>query len=161
MGQSNTRHEYFYNWQRTLTINLLYLLPTLHLHLVQELKGVQYLFWGRHKMLVHSNSYIAGEEYDINEVWKWNSVTNMGQSNTRHELLWTNILWRPQNRYCTPFSSCTKWRCSVGNKYNKFIVSVLLQLQVECTFFCNNQRRARTHAILVIGLYELLGNPTT
>ena len=27
--------------------------------------------------------------------------------------------------------------------------------------FCNFQSRVRTHAILVIGLYELLGNPTT
>ena len=28
-------------------------------------------------------------------------------------------------------------------------------------FFCNLQSRVRTHAVLVIGLYELLGNPTT
>jgi len=28
-------------------------------------------------------------------------------------------------------------------------------------FFCNLQNRARTHAVLVIGLYEMLGNPTT
>ena len=27
--------------------------------------------------------------------------------------------------------------------------------------FCNLQSRALTHAVLVIGLYELLGNPTT
>ena len=27
--------------------------------------------------------------------------------------------------------------------------------------FCNLQSRVQTHAILVIGLYELLGNPTT
>jgi hypothetical protein len=27
--------------------------------------------------------------------------------------------------------------------------------------FCNLQSQARTHAVLVIGLYELLGNPTT
>ena len=27
--------------------------------------------------------------------------------------------------------------------------------------FCNIQGQARTHAVLVIGLYELLGNPTT
>jgi hypothetical protein len=27
--------------------------------------------------------------------------------------------------------------------------------------FCNLQSRARTHAVLVIDLYELLGNPTT
>ena len=29
-----------------------------------------------------------------------------------------------------------------------------------CTLFCNLQSRARTHTISVIGLYELLGNPT-
>ena len=33
-----------------------------------------------------------------------------------------------------------------------------LRLQVECTFFCNLQSWARTHAVLVIGMYELLGN---
>jgi hypothetical protein len=33
-----------------------------------------------------------------------------------------------------------------------------LRLQVECTLFCNLQSRVRTHAVLVIGLYELLGN---
>jgi hypothetical protein len=27
--------------------------------------------------------------------------------------------------------------------------------------FCNLQSKARTHAVLVIGLYEFLGNPTT
>jgi len=36
-----------------------------------------------------------------------------------------------------------------------------LRLRVECNLFCNLQSRARTHAVLVIGLYELLGNPTT
>jgi hypothetical protein len=36
-----------------------------------------------------------------------------------------------------------------------------LRLQVECTLFCNLQSRMWTHAVLVIGLYELLGNPTT
>jgi hypothetical protein len=36
-----------------------------------------------------------------------------------------------------------------------------LRLRVECTLFCNLQSRARTHAVLVIGLYELLDNPTT
>jgi len=36
-----------------------------------------------------------------------------------------------------------------------------LRLRVECPLFCNLQRRVRTHAVLVIGLYELLGNPTT
>jgi hypothetical protein len=33
-----------------------------------------------------------------------------------------------------------------------------LQLRVECTLCCNLQSRVRTHAVLVIGLYELLAN---
>ena len=32
---------------------------------------------------------------------------------------------------------------------------------ITCTLFCNLQSRVRTHAVLVIGLYELIGNPTT
>ena len=36
-----------------------------------------------------------------------------------------------------------------------------LRLRVECTLSCNLQKRVRTHAVLVIWLYELLGNPTT
>jgi hypothetical protein len=36
-----------------------------------------------------------------------------------------------------------------------------LRLRVECTLFCNLQSWAQTHAVLVIGLYELLSNPTT
>jgi hypothetical protein len=36
-----------------------------------------------------------------------------------------------------------------------------LRLRVECTLLRNLQSRARTHAVFVIGLYELLGNPTT
>ena len=36
-----------------------------------------------------------------------------------------------------------------------------LRLRVECTLICNLQSQARTYAVLVIGLYELLGNPTT
>ena len=35
-----------------------------------------------------------------------------------------------------------------------------LRLRVECTLFCNLQSRARTQTVLVIGLYDLLGNPT-
>jgi hypothetical protein len=36
-----------------------------------------------------------------------------------------------------------------------------LRLRVGCTLFCNLQSWVRTHAVLVIGLYELLSNPTT
>ena len=36
-----------------------------------------------------------------------------------------------------------------------------LRLRVECTLFCNLQNRARTHAVLVIGLHVLSGNQTT
>ena len=43
---------------------------------------------------------------------------------------------------------------ATGNIYH-------LWLQVECPLFSNLQSRARTHAVFVIVLYELLGNPTT
>jgi hypothetical protein len=36
-----------------------------------------------------------------------------------------------------------------------------LRLRVKCILFCNLQSQVRTHAVLAIGLYELLGNPTT
>ena len=45
-------------------------------------------------------------------------------------------------------------RASTGKLYH-------LRLRVKCTLFCNVQSRAWTHAALVIGFYELLGNPTT
>jgi hypothetical protein len=36
-----------------------------------------------------------------------------------------------------------------------------LRLRVKCALFCNLQSRARTHVVLVICLYELLGSLTT
>ena len=36
----------------------------------------------------------------------------------------------------------------------------LYHLWVECTLFCNLQSRTRTHTVLVIGLYELVGTYT-
>jgi hypothetical protein len=36
-----------------------------------------------------------------------------------------------------------------------------MRLRVECTLFRNLHSRARTHAVLLIGMYELLGNPST
>jgi hypothetical protein len=36
-----------------------------------------------------------------------------------------------------------------------------LRLRVECTRFVIYKPGRPTHAVLVIGLYELLGNPTT
>jgi hypothetical protein len=36
-----------------------------------------------------------------------------------------------------------------------------LRLRVACTLCCNLQSRARIHTVLVIDLYELLGNSTT
>jgi hypothetical protein len=35
-----------------------------------------------------------------------------------------------------------------------------MHVLISSLVFCNIQSRARTHAVLVIGLYELLGNPT-
>jgi hypothetical protein len=58
-----------------------------------------------------------------------------------------------------------KMEVCVGDKYSKTDHGQAtgklyhLRLRVECTLFCNLQSRARTQAVLVIGLCELLGNP--
>jgi len=43
----------------------------------------------------------------------------------------------------------------------KHLVDYHLRLRIECTFVRNLQSWAQTHAVLVIGLHQLLGNPTT
>ena len=66
------------------------------------------------------------------------------------------ISWRPVlvvEEAGVPGENHRPWQAT-GQLYH-------LRLQVKCTLFCNLQSRARTHAVLVIGLYELLGNPTT
>jgi hypothetical protein len=45
----------------------------------------------------------------------------------------------------------------IGQATSKFYH---LLLRVECSLFCNLQSRARSHVVLVIGWYALLGNPT-
>ena len=46
-------------------------------------------------------------------------------------------------------------------KGKQLVNFIHMRLRVECTLFCNLQTRARTHVVLVIGLYELLSHPTT
>jgi hypothetical protein len=43
----------------------------------------------------------------------------------------------------------------------KQLVSLITCGCESSALFCNLQSRERTHAVLVLGLYELLGNPTT
>jgi hypothetical protein len=43
----------------------------------------------------------------------------------------------------------------------KQLVNVITCAASRVHSFCNLQSRARTRAVLVIGLHELLGNPTT
>jgi hypothetical protein len=66
------------------------------------------------------------------------------------------ISWRPVlvvEEAGVPGENHRTWQAT-GKLFN-------LRLRVECTLFCNLQSRARTYAVLVIGLYRLLGNPTT
>ena len=56
--------------------------------------------------------------------------------------------------------SWSTWRepSTMGKQLANFITC---DCESSAPFFCYLQSRARTHAILVIGLYELLRNPTT
>ena len=62
------------------------------------------------------------------------------------------------NIMATSFSGGRSWSTwREPSTICKQLVNYHLRLRVECTLFCNLQSRAW---ILVIGLYELLGNPT-
>ena len=43
----------------------------------------------------------------------------------------------------------------------KLLVNCITFDGEPCAPFCNLQRRVQTHAVLVLSLYEPLGNPTT
>ena len=80
----------------------------------------------------------------------WFIVFNATFSNIL-AISWRPVLWWRKPEYPR---RTTDHGQAIGKLYH-------LRLRVECTFYCNLQSRARTHAVLVIGLYELLGNPTT
>ena len=66
------------------------------------------------------------------------------------------ISWRPVlvvEEAGVPGENHRPWQAT-GKLYH-------LRLQVERTIFCNLQSRMQTHVKLVMGLYGLLGNPTT
>jgi len=67
---------------------------------------------------------------------------------------WRSVLVMEERRKPEYPERTTDYGQATGKLYH-------LRLRVECTLFCNLHSRARTHAVLVIGLYELLGNPTT
>ena len=66
------------------------------------------------------------------------------------------ISWRPVlvvEETVVPGENHRPW----ANNWQAFLLAAASRMHP----FCNLQIRARTHAVLVIGLYELLGNPTT
>ena len=64
------------------------------------------------------------------------------------------ISWRPDlvvEEAGVPGENHRPWTCNF----------ITCDCRSSAPFFVIAQSRARTHAVLVIGLYELLGNPTT
>jgi len=97
-----------------------------------------------------NNQWIVRQIQKIDLIWFWFLVFNATFSNI------SAISWRPVlvvEEAGVPWENPDNGQAT-GKLYH-------LRLRVECTLFCNLQSRARTHAVLVIGLYELLGNPTT
>ena len=89
---------------------------------------------------------------------KWGIIVSSQRSNfSAIQVLYMNWIWI----FSATFSniSVISWRPvlvveeATGKLYH-------LRLRVECTLFCFLQSWARTHAVLVIGLYELL-DPST
>jgi hypothetical protein len=77
-------------------------------------------------------------------------------------MLTQSTLWKTKLSPIISNGNVSTVKPAQGPGMGKQLVSFIkLRLQVKCTLFCNLQNRARTQAVLVIGLYELLSNPTT
>jgi hypothetical protein len=66
----------------------------------------------------------------------------------------STISWRPVLEAGVPGENHRPWAI------NWLTLSLVAASHIICTIFCNLQSRAWTHAVLVISLYELLGNKT-
>ena len=109
-------------------------------------------------------------EYSLILIWFWNNeqlfIYTNHKSRVKIDLIWfivfnatfsniSAISWRPVlvvEEAGVPGGATT----TMGKQLVSFITC---GCESSAPFFYL-QRRARTHAILVIGLYELLGNPT-
>jgi hypothetical protein len=111
------------------------------------------------------------------DTWQWNGHLK-NQREKRIQLLgYDKIAWqRPSNDHwfdllcLTPLSAIfqlyhgDQFKWLKKQKYPERTTDhgqttgKLYHLRVECTLFCNLQSQVRTNAVLVIGLYELLGN---
>ena len=87
----------------------------------------------------------------------------------RVHLAWTDLIWFDFWCFNATFNniSAISWQpvlvveeAGVLWENHRPLVNYHLRLRVECTHFCNLQSRARTHAVLVIGLYDML-DPAT
>jgi hypothetical protein len=81
--------------------------------------------------------------------------------------IWFDLIVVFNNAYQQYFSYIIATSLSDGRSrreppiMGKHLVDYHLRVRVEFTFFRNLQSWAQTHAVLVIVLYQLLGNPTT
>ena len=85
-------------------------------------------------------------------IWIWILVFNATFSNI------SAISWRPVlvvEEARVPGENHRPTMCK------QLVNFITLRLRVDCILFSNLQSRAQTHAVLVIGLYKLLSNPTT
>jgi hypothetical protein len=105
---------------------------------------------------------------DNGHLWHIYSVTLKGHVPCHFWISWLNFgVSRHFQQYfsyimATSFSGGRSWSTRrEPPTMNKQLVTSSLVAASRVHLYCNLQSRARTHAVLVIGLYELLGNPTT
>jgi hypothetical protein len=92
----------------------------------------------------------------LNNCFLWGKmfcVTPYNQIDLKVLHVYSNISWRPV--------LVVEEAGVPGENLRPLVNFITCSCESSAPFFCNLQRRARTHAVLVIGLYELLGNPTT
>jgi hypothetical protein len=86
--------------------------------------------------------------------YSWNIAESGVKHNKSNQIKSTNKFRNSYNEEFEDTKGVIRIRMSATGKLYRF------RLRVECTLVCYLQNRARTHTVLVIDLYELLGNPT-
>jgi hypothetical protein len=109
-------------------------------------KTLYHHYWlNVHVQLFSTEAFTKTSSYHIRHSW------NISKFVVRHKWI-ILLLWQLNliviYMTCHPLSLSYDYLCEKKMLYHSW-------LRVECTLFCNLKSRVRTHAILMIGLYEL------
>ena len=101
--------------------------------------------------------------FDLRSVLRYQRGNQNRQYNgqkIKYKKIWSDLIYCVQRHFSNIM--VTSFCCGRSRRKPPTMDKQLyhLRLRVECTLFCNLESRTRTHAVLMLGVYELLSNIT-